>query len=128
MKLKNPLLVGLFLLILLVLIGAGANSFSQRSQMPQEAPGVCLQGVIIFKNADSVGILWDHPPCRDEVDMTNRFHFEALHRETGYLPYRCGIVLRLPGYDVPVVDTLPGDWICPQMDRQAEGGEDANSS
>lgn len=124
MMLKKSLMVTLFFLILLVIIAGSYNSLSERSQGVQEAQGVCIQGVIIFRGADSVGILWDHPPCQDEVDMTKRFYFEGLHRETAYLPYGCGIVFRLPGFDVPVVDTLPGDWVCPPMDKEAEeGGE-----
>jgi hypothetical protein len=81
-------------------------------QVLQVLPGICLHEVVIFPNADSVGVVWGVPPCFDMIDVRERAHWDALERNTARLPRKCGIVFRLPGIPVPVVDTLPSFMEC----------------
>ncbi len=98
-------LVGLFLLTSLV----GARS----EQIPTQQfnPGVCIHEVVVFPNADSIGIVWTNTPCSDLADVRIGAHWDQMNRSTAILPRNCGVVWRLPAVPAPMVDTV-APYVC----------------
>lgn len=82
------------------------------TQLYDSSPGICIHGVIIFSGVDSVGVLWDRPPCSDTIDIRIPSHWAYLRKSTALLPKRCGILFRLPGFSIPMVDTMQASIAC----------------
>ena len=93
-----------------VLFTVGAKGDDKPLQVPPS--GVCIHEVVIWPNADSVGMAWTHAPCFDDVDLRDPIHSMSMRRSVLHLPGRCGLLYRLPTFPGPVVDTTSVSFAC----------------
>ena len=115
--------VGLgFGVLFLITLGTAARYPPPTPPLPAQS-GICLQEVVVFRNADSVGIVWSFPPCDDRLDLLNPEVWEGLMRGTAILPSKCGIIFRLPGFNAPIIDTLPTSPSCTGISNLPRVGE-----
>ena len=109
-------IVAVVLGVILMLFLTGAREVGQQPPHGQ-GRGICLQEVVVFKDADSLGIVWSAPPCFDNIDLRIPQHWALVIAKTIQIPNKCAMVFRLPGYDAPVVDTMSSSPACTGFDR-----------
>lgn len=97
--------VALGMLLVLSMLGA-------RIPTATVATGICLHQVVVFSDADSLGVVWSDPPCNDNINLLNPAHWQLVHTAIAQVPRRCAIVFRLPGFDAPIVDTTLASPAC----------------